>query len=86
MYFSFFSSVSPSENSDYASNHSRSEKLILEDLSQPNQLGLLNHIPYKKVCKMPTGSTDFPKKPRDKVIVLRPVYLKVLDLLKILFL
>uniref|UniRef100_A0A452U320 Coiled-coil domain containing 18 n=1 Tax=Ursus maritimus TaxID=29073 RepID=A0A452U320_URSMA len=67
MYFSFFSSVSPSENSDYASNHSRSEKLILEDLSQPNQLGLLNHIPYKKVCKMPTGSTDFPKKPRDKM-------------------
>ncbi|XP_057166440.1 coiled-coil domain-containing protein 18 isoform X3 [Ursus arctos] len=61
------SSVSPSENSDYASNHSRSEKLILEDLSQPNQLGLLNHIPYKKVCKMPTGSTDFPKKPRDKM-------------------
>ncbi|XP_034509812.1 coiled-coil domain-containing protein 18 isoform X6 [Ailuropoda melanoleuca] len=61
------SSVSPSENSDYVSNHSRSEKLILEDLSQPNQLGLLNYIPYKKVCKMPTGSTDFPKKPRDKM-------------------
>lgn len=60
------SSVSPSENSDYASNLLRPEKLILEDLSQPNQLGLLNHIPYKKVCKMPTGSTDFQKKPRDK--------------------
>lgn len=77
MDFSFFSSVSPSENSDYAPNLSRPEKLILEDLSQPHQLGLLNHIPYKKVCKMPTGSTDFPKKPRDKVIVFRPVYLKV---------
>uniref|UniRef100_A0A8C7BH92 Coiled-coil domain containing 18 n=1 Tax=Neovison vison TaxID=452646 RepID=A0A8C7BH92_NEOVI len=61
------SSVSPSENSDYASNLLRPEKLILEDLSQPNQLGLLNHIPYKKVCKMPTGSTDFQKKPRDKM-------------------
>ncbi|XP_044920813.1 coiled-coil domain-containing protein 18 isoform X5 [Mustela putorius furo] len=61
------SSVSPSENSDYAPNLSRPEKLILEDLSQPHQLGLLNHIPYKKVCKMPTGSTDFPKKPRDKM-------------------
>lgn len=61
------SSVSPSENSDYASNLSRAEKLILEDLSQPNQLGLLNYVPYKKVCKMPTGSTDFQKKPRDKM-------------------
>ncbi|XP_045865150.1 coiled-coil domain-containing protein 18 isoform X1 [Meles meles] len=61
------SSVSPSENSDYASNLLRPGKLILEDLSQPNQLGLLNHIPYKKVCKMPTGSSDFPKKPRDKM-------------------
>nr|XP_054368714.1 coiled-coil domain-containing protein 18 isoform X4 [Mirounga angustirostris] len=60
------SSVSPSENSDYASNLSRSEKLILEDLSHP-KLGLLNYVPYKKVCKMPTGSTDFQKKPRDKM-------------------
>ncbi|XP_019293502.2 coiled-coil domain-containing protein 18 isoform X5 [Panthera pardus] len=61
------SSVSPSENSDYTSNLSRSEKLILEDLSLPNQLGLLNHTPYKKVCKMPSGRTDFEKKPRDKM-------------------
>nr|XP_060479473.1 coiled-coil domain-containing protein 18 isoform X5 [Panthera onca] len=61
------SSVSPSENSDYTSNLSRSEKLILEDLSLPNQLGLLNHTPYKKVCKMPSGRTDFEKKTRDKM-------------------
>ncbi|XP_045334275.1 coiled-coil domain-containing protein 18 isoform X5 [Leopardus geoffroyi] len=61
------SSVSPSENSDYTSNLSRSEKLILEDLSLPNQLGLLNHTPYKKVCKMPSGCTDFQKKTRDKM-------------------
>ncbi|XP_039092415.1 coiled-coil domain-containing protein 18 isoform X2 [Hyaena hyaena] len=61
------SSVSPSENSDYTSNLSRSEKLILEDLSQPNQLVLLNHTPYKKVCKMSSGGTDFRKKPRDKM-------------------
>eukprot|EP00071_Canis_lupus_P021166 XP_013970300.2 coiled-coil domain-containing protein 18 isoform X4 [Canis lupus familiaris] len=46
---------------------SRSEKFILEDLSQPNPLGLLNHSPYKRVCKMSTGSTDFQKKPRDKM-------------------
>ncbi|XP_053070435.1 coiled-coil domain-containing protein 18 isoform X3 [Acinonyx jubatus] len=46
---------------------SRSEKLILEDLSLPNQLGLLNHTPYKTVCKMPSGRTDFQKKPRDKM-------------------
>lgn len=42
------SSVSPSENSDYASNLSSSQRLILEDLSQPSQLGLLNYSPYKK--------------------------------------
>ncbi|XP_057573661.1 coiled-coil domain-containing protein 18 isoform X2 [Hippopotamus amphibius kiboko] len=61
------SSVSPSENSDYASNLSRSERLILEDLSQPSQLELLNYSPYKKVCKMPNSGTDFQKKPRDKM-------------------
>ncbi|XP_004420887.2 PREDICTED: coiled-coil domain-containing protein 18 isoform X1 [Ceratotherium simum simum] len=61
------SSVSPSENSDYASNLSRSERLILEDLSQPSQLGLLNYSPYKKVCKMPSSNTDFQKKPREKM-------------------
>ncbi|KAM8789082.1 coiled-coil domain-containing protein 18 [Rhynchonycteris naso] len=61
------SSVSPSENSDYASNPSRCERLILEDLSQPGQLGLLNYSPYKKVCKIPSGSTDFQKQPRDKI-------------------
>eukprot|EP00069_Balaena_mysticetus_P006918 bmy_05409T0 len=61
------SSVSPSENSHYASNLSRSERLVLEDLSQPSQLGLLNYSPYKKVCKMPNSGTDFQKKPRDKM-------------------
>ncbi|XP_049570038.1 coiled-coil domain-containing protein 18 isoform X2 [Orcinus orca] len=61
------SSVSPRENSGYASNLSRSERLILEDLSQPSQLGLLNYSPYKKVCKMPNSGTDFQKKPRDKM-------------------
>nr|XP_030724548.1 coiled-coil domain-containing protein 18 isoform X4 [Globicephala melas] len=43
------SSVSPRENSGYASNLSRSERLVLEDLSQPSQLGLLNYSPYKKM-------------------------------------
>ncbi|XP_057399682.1 coiled-coil domain-containing protein 18 isoform X4 [Balaenoptera acutorostrata] len=61
------SSVSPSENSHYASSLSRSERLVLEDLSQPSQLGLLNYSPYKKVCKMPNSGTDFQKKPRDKM-------------------
>nr|KAF6377442.1 coiled-coil domain containing 18 [Myotis myotis] len=61
------SSVSPSENSDYACNPSRSERLILEELSQPSQLGLLNYSPYKKICKMPSSSTDFQKQPRDKI-------------------
>ncbi|XP_036762424.2 coiled-coil domain-containing protein 18 isoform X2 [Manis pentadactyla] len=61
------SSVSPSENSDYASNLSRSQRLILEDLSQPSQLGLLNYSPYKKDGKMSSSSTDFQKKPRDKM-------------------
>nr|KAF6443287.1 coiled-coil domain containing 18 [Molossus molossus] len=67
------SSVSPSENSDYALNPSRTERLILEDLSQPTQLGLLNYSPYKKICRMSSGSTDFQKQPRDKVIVFRPL-------------
>uniref|UniRef100_A0A8C6BA78 Coiled-coil domain containing 18 n=1 Tax=Monodon monoceros TaxID=40151 RepID=A0A8C6BA78_MONMO len=61
------SSVSPRENSGYASNLSRSERLVLEDLSQPSQLGLLNYSSYKKVCKMPNSGTDFQKKPRDKM-------------------
>ncbi|XP_032458600.1 coiled-coil domain-containing protein 18 isoform X1 [Phocoena sinus] len=61
------SSVSPRENSGYASNLSRSERLVLEGLSQPSQLGLLNYSPYKKVCKMPNSGTDFQKKPRDKM-------------------
>lgn len=61
------SSVSPSENSDYASNPSRSERLTVEDFSQPNQLGLSNYSPYKKVCKLPSSSTAFQKKPRDKI-------------------
>ncbi|XP_054577349.1 coiled-coil domain-containing protein 18 [Eptesicus fuscus] len=61
------SSVSPSENSDYAFNPSRSERLILEDLSQPSQLGLLNYSPYKKICKLHSSNTDFQKQPRDKI-------------------
>ncbi|XP_040589408.1 coiled-coil domain-containing protein 18 isoform X2 [Mesocricetus auratus] len=60
------SSVSPSENSDYVCNPSRSERFILEELTQPTHLGHLNYPPYKKVCKT-SGSTDFQKKPRDKV-------------------
>ncbi|XP_043734066.1 coiled-coil domain-containing protein 18 isoform X4 [Cervus elaphus] len=61
------SSVSPSENSDYAPNLSRSERLILEDLSHPSHLGLLNYSSHKRVCKMPNSGTDFQKKPRDKM-------------------
>ncbi|XP_027281743.1 coiled-coil domain-containing protein 18 isoform X6 [Cricetulus griseus] len=60
------SSVSPSENSDSVCNPSRSERLILEELIQPSRLGHLNYPPYKKVCKT-SGSTDFQKKPRDKM-------------------
>ncbi|XP_059130915.1 coiled-coil domain-containing protein 18 isoform X1 [Peromyscus eremicus] len=60
------SSVSPSENSDCVCNSSRSERLILEELTQPSRLGHLNYPLYKKVCKT-SGSTDFQKKPRDKV-------------------
>nr|XP_020138721.1 coiled-coil domain-containing protein 18 isoform X6 [Microcebus murinus] len=59
--------VSPSEKSDYVSNPSKSEGPILEDLIQPSHPGLLNYSPYKKVCKMSGSSTDFQKKPRDKV-------------------
>lgn len=61
------SSASPSENSDYVSNPSRSERLILEDLTQPSHRGLLNYTPFKKVCKLSGGSADFQKKSRDKV-------------------
>ncbi|XP_051053985.1 coiled-coil domain-containing protein 18 isoform X2 [Phodopus roborovskii] len=60
------SSVSPSENSDYVCNPSRSERFILEELTQPSHLGHLNYPPYKKVCKT-SGSTDFQKKQREKV-------------------
>uniref|UniRef100_A0A8C9A0X3 Coiled-coil domain containing 18 n=1 Tax=Prolemur simus TaxID=1328070 RepID=A0A8C9A0X3_PROSS len=59
--------VSPSEKSDYASNPSKSEGPILEDLVQPSHCGLLNYSPYKKVCKTSGNSTDFQKKPRDKM-------------------
>ncbi|XP_063574600.1 coiled-coil domain-containing protein 18 isoform X17 [Pongo abelii] len=59
------SSVSPSENSDYAPNPSRSEKLILD--IQPSHPGLLNYSPYENVCKISGSSTDFQKKPRDKM-------------------
>ncbi|XP_074237517.1 coiled-coil domain-containing protein 18 isoform X5 [Saimiri boliviensis] len=59
------SSVSPSENSDYAPNPSRSEKLILD--VQPSHPGLLNYSPYENVCKISGSSTDFQKKPRDKL-------------------
>ncbi|XP_060058074.1 coiled-coil domain-containing protein 18 isoform X4 [Erinaceus europaeus] len=61
------SSVSPSEHSDYASHLRRSERLILEDLSQPNHLEFLNYSLYKKVCKMPGSSANFHKSPRDKM-------------------
>lgn len=85
----FFSSVSPSENSENISNPSRSERLILEDLVQPGHSELSNYSPFKKICKMAGSSTDFQKKPRDKVIVFKPVYLKVallLDMFNIFFL
>ncbi|XP_069334322.1 coiled-coil domain-containing protein 18 isoform X2 [Eulemur rufifrons] len=59
--------VSPSEKSDYASNPSKSEGPILEDLVQPSHCGLLSYSPYKKVCKTSGNSTDFQKKPRDKM-------------------
>ncbi|XP_016052659.1 PREDICTED: coiled-coil domain-containing protein 18 isoform X2 [Miniopterus natalensis] len=62
------SSVSPSENSNYACDPSRSERLILEDLSQPSQCGLSNYSSYKKTCKMPVSGTDFQKQPRDKIL------------------
>uniref|UniRef100_A0A8C6RLQ0 Coiled-coil domain containing 18 n=1 Tax=Nannospalax galili TaxID=1026970 RepID=A0A8C6RLQ0_NANGA len=61
------SSVSPSENSDYVCNPSRSERFILDNLTQPSHLGHLNYPPYKKVCKTSGSSADFQKKPRDKV-------------------
>ncbi|XP_007934314.1 coiled-coil domain-containing protein 18 [Orycteropus afer afer] len=61
------SSVSTSENSDYTSNPSRFQRLILEDLAQPSHPGHLNYSPYKKVCKLSSGNTDFRKKPKDKV-------------------
>ncbi|XP_073907066.1 coiled-coil domain-containing protein 18 isoform X3 [Castor canadensis] len=61
------SSVSPSENSDFTSNPSRSERLILEDLSQPSHSGLVNYFPYKNVCKTSGSTTDFQKKSRDKM-------------------
>ncbi|XP_037357108.1 coiled-coil domain-containing protein 18 isoform X2 [Talpa occidentalis] len=60
-------SVSPSENSDYASNPSRSERLVLEDLAHLRHRGLLNYSPYNKVCKMSNSSSDCQKKSRDKV-------------------
>ncbi|KAG8511074.1 Coiled-coil domain-containing protein 18, partial [Galemys pyrenaicus] len=60
-------SVSPSENSDYASNPSRSERLILEDLAHLSHCGLLNYSPYNKVCKMPSTNADCQKKSRDKM-------------------
>ncbi|KFO24464.1 Coiled-coil domain-containing protein 18 [Fukomys damarensis] len=61
------SSASPSENSDFASNPSRFGKFILEDLIQPSHPGLLNCSPYKNICKMSSSSSDFQKKPRDKM-------------------
>ncbi|XP_064227219.1 coiled-coil domain-containing protein 18 isoform X3 [Aotus nancymaae] len=59
------SSVSPSENSDCAPNPSRSEKLILD--VQHSHPGLLNYSLYENVCKISGSSTDFQKKPRDKM-------------------
>ncbi|XP_029401055.1 coiled-coil domain-containing protein 18 [Mus pahari] len=60
------SSVSPSENSECICNPSRSEKLILEELTQPGHLGRLIYPPYKKVCKT-SDSTDYQKKSRDQM-------------------
>ncbi|XP_052054299.1 coiled-coil domain-containing protein 18 [Apodemus sylvaticus] len=60
------SSVSPSENSDYVFNPSRSERLILEELTQPSHLGRLIYPPYKKVGKT-SDNTDYQKKSRDQV-------------------
>ncbi|XP_012873804.1 PREDICTED: coiled-coil domain-containing protein 18 isoform X1 [Dipodomys ordii] len=60
------SSASPSENSDFTSNPSRSERLILEDLTQSCHSGILNYSPFKKLSKA-SDSTDFQKKSRDKV-------------------
>ncbi|XP_057573672.1 coiled-coil domain-containing protein 18 isoform X5 [Hippopotamus amphibius kiboko] len=65
------SSVSPSENSDYASNLSRSERLILEDLSQPSQLELLNYSPYKKMSFSSTPVDQEIKSLREKLNKLR---------------
>ncbi|XP_031193092.1 coiled-coil domain-containing protein 18 isoform X8 [Mastomys coucha] len=59
-------SVSPSENSEYVCIPSRSERLILEELTQPSHLGCLIYPPYKKVCKT-SDSTDYQKKSRDQV-------------------
>ncbi|XP_048670396.1 coiled-coil domain-containing protein 18 isoform X6 [Marmota marmota marmota] len=67
------SSVSPSENSDYTSNPSRTERLILEDLVQPSHPGLSNYSSYKKLCKMSGSSTEFQKSARDKMSFSSPV-------------
>jgi hypothetical protein len=77
--FPFFCSVSPSENSEYVCSPSRSERLILEELTQPSHLGRLIYPPYKKVCKT-SDSTDYQKKSRDQVIIFRSDYLKYLPL------
>ncbi|XP_048207938.1 coiled-coil domain-containing protein 18 [Perognathus longimembris pacificus] len=61
------SSASPSENSDFTSNPSRSERLILEDLTQSCHPGILNYSSFKKLCKASDSSTDFQKKSRDKI-------------------
>ncbi|XP_021111016.1 coiled-coil domain-containing protein 18 isoform X3 [Heterocephalus glaber] len=64
------SSASPSENSNFASNPSRFEKRIMEDLVQPSHPGLLNYSSSKNICKMSSSSSDFQKKPKDKISVL----------------
>uniref|UniRef100_A0A8I6AMZ4 Coiled-coil domain containing 18 n=1 Tax=Rattus norvegicus TaxID=10116 RepID=A0A8I6AMZ4_RAT len=64
--FPFFCSVSPSDYSDYVCNPSRSERLILEELTQPSHLGCLIYPPYKKVCKT-SDRSDYQQKPGDKV-------------------
>ncbi|KAM6217100.1 coiled-coil domain-containing protein 18 [Rhynchocyon petersi] len=58
---------STSENSEYISNPSRFERLILDDLAQPRYSGLLNYSP-SKVCKqLSSSNADSHKKIRDKV-------------------
>ncbi|XP_037600082.1 coiled-coil domain-containing protein 18 isoform X1 [Cebus imitator] len=63
------SSVSPSENSDYAPNPSRSEKLILD--VQPSHPGLLNYSPYENMFLSSSPVDQEIKSLREKLNKLR---------------